>query len=154
MFLTPCSRIHTRLSGTLHTGAPSNRVVIGVWGVRMYLRHRAVEFTRDFLTPYTDCNRPHCNTLQHTATHCNTLQHTATHCNRRGRMAASGTLMTCDAHYNTHFPQVCPVFIGSSATHCNTLQHTATHCNTLQHTATHCNTLQHTATGVVGWRHQ
>jgi len=29
---------------------------------------------------YTYC-KPHCNTLQHTATHCNTLQHTATHCN-------------------------------------------------------------------------
>ena len=26
-------------------------------------------------------SKPHCNTLQHTATHCNTLQHTATHCN-------------------------------------------------------------------------
>jgi len=66
--------------------------------------------------------RPHCNTLQHTATHCNTRQHTATHGN---------TLQHTATHGNT--PQ-------HTATLCNTLQHTATHGNTRQHTATHCNT--------------
>jgi len=75
--------------------------------------------------------KPHCNTLQQTATDCNTLQHTAAHCS---------TLQHTATHCNStlDLPQTSRTKpVRWHSTHNNSSIVTATHCNTLQHTATH-----------------